>query len=560
MANPVHPWFKNYPEGVPHTVDISEYASLVDLFEQSFARFADRDAYQYLGKTMTYRELDLLSKNFADYLLTLGLARGARVALMLPNMLQFPIAMLGVLRAGMVVVTVNPLYTPRELQYQLKDSGAEALVILENCAHNYEKIMADTAVKHVVVTSVGEQIGLKGLLVDFVLKHVKKVVPAWCIPGSINFKAALQQGLSHPMPALRPQQDDIAFLQYTGGTTGVSKGAVLLHRKILANVLQVDLWLEPALKKHPIKQLVFLCALPLYHIFALTTCGMLGIRKGGLNILVPNPKDLGAFIQLMKHNPGIHIFPGVNTLFNALIHRPDFADVKFPNLLITIVGGMAVQQSVADAWKKMTGVPIIEGYGLSETSPVVCVNTALIEKYTGNTGLPVPGTEVTIRGDDGVESAPGQSGEVCVRGPQVMAGYWNRPEETAASTTSDGYFKTGDIGVMDEGGYVKLLDRKKDMIVVSGFKVFPYELEDLLGRLPGVLESAVVGIPDPDTGESVKVFIVRSDPSLTEQQVLDYCKEQLTNYKRPKHVVFKSELPKSNVGKILRRELRDLSV
>ncbi len=560
MANPVHPWFKSYPAGVPHTIDISGYASLVDLFEQSFAQFGERDAYQYLGKTMTYRELDQLSKNFADYLQTLGLARGARVALMLPNMLQFPIAMLGTLRAGMVVVTVNPLYTARELQYQLKDSGAQALVILEHCAHIFEKIRADTDVIHVVVTSVGEQIALKGMLVDFVLKHVRNVVPAWNIPGSINFKMALRLGQTHPRPAIHPAQDDIAFLQYTGGTTGVSKGAILLHRNILSNVLQIDVWLEPALKKHPINQLVFLCALPLYHIFALTACGMLGIRKGGLNILVPNPRDFRAFIKLMKNNPGIHIFPGVNTLFNALIHHPDFAAVKFPNLLVTIGGGMAVQQSVADAWRKMTGVPIVEGYGLSETSPVVCVNAALIEKYTGNTGLPVPGTEVTIRGDDGVEVPLGQSGEVCVRGPQVMAGYWNQPEETAASVTADGFFKTGDVGVMDEGGYVKLLDRKKDMIVVSGFKVFPCELEDLLGRLPGILESAAIGIPDPDTGESVKVFIVRSDPNLTEQHVLDYCREQLTNYKRPKHIVFRNDLPKSNVGKILRRVLRDLPV
>ena len=418
--------------------------------------------------------------------------------------------------------------------------------------------MASTSVRHVVVTSIGEHLGIKGRLVDFVLRHVKKVVPAWRIHGSIRFEAALRRGRVNPAGVVHPARDDIAFLQYTGGTTGVSKGAVLLHRNILSNVMQVDEWLEPALARHPINQLVFLCALPLYHIFALTACGLVGLRKGGLNILVPNPKDLGAFIKLMRQNPGIHIFPGVNTLFNALIHRPDFAEIRLPNLLVTIGGGMAVQQSVADKWQELTGVPIAEGYGLSETSPVACVNSPLIARYTGSAGLPVPGTEISIRGDDNVVMGPGESGEICIRGPQVMAGYWQRPDDTANVMTPDGFFKSGDIGTMDEGGYVKIIDRKKDMIVVSGFKVFPFELEDLLSRLPGVLESAVVGVPDDDTGEAVKAYIVKNDPSLTEEQVLAYCKEQLTNYKRPRQVVFKTELPKSNVGKILRRELRDL--
>ena len=558
MAEVNHPWFRNYPPGVPHDVDISAYGSLVDLFEESFSRHAARDAYLYLGKSMSYAELDRQSAEFSSYLQSLGLQRGARVAIMLPNMPQFPIAMVGALRAGMVVVNVNPLYTSRELEHQLRDSGAEALVILENVAHVYEKIMASTAVRHVVVTSIGEHIGVKGMLVDFVLRHVKKLVPAWRIPGSISFQAALRRGRQNPAGIVHPARDDIAFLQYTGGTTGVSKGAVLLHRNILSNVMQVDAWLEPALTRHPIDQLVFLCALPLYHIFALTACGLVGLRKGGLNILVPNPKDLGAFIKLIRQNPEIHLFPGVNTLFNALIHRPDFAEIRMPKLLVTIGGGMAVQQTVADKWQAMTGVPIAEGYGLSETSPVACVNSPLIERYTGSAGLPVPGTEISIRGDDNVVMDPGEPGEICIRGPQVMAGYWQRPEDTANVMTPDGFFKSGDIGTMDEGGYVRIVDRKKDMIVVSGFKVFPFEIEDLLSRLPGVLESAVVGVPDADTGESVKAFIVKNDPSLTAEQVMAYCKEQLTNYKRPKQVVFKTELPKSNVGKILRRELRDL--
>ena len=558
MADDNHPWFRNYPPGVPHDVDISAYGSLVDLFEESFSRYATRSAYLYLGRTMSYADLDRQSAEFSSYLQSLGLQRGARVAIMLPNMPQFPVTMVGALRAGMVVVNVNPLYTARELEHQLRDSGAEVLVILENVAHIFEKIMASTAVRHVVVTSIGEHIGAKGMLIDFVLRHVRKLVPAWRIPGSINFRAALRRGRQNPAGIVHPARDDIAFLQYTGGTTGVSKGAVLLHRNILSNVMQVDEWLEPALTRHPIDQLVFLCALPLYHIFALTACGLVGLRKGGLNILVPNPKDLGAFIKLIRQNPGIHIFPGVNTLFNALIHRPDFADVRMPKLLVTIGGGMAVQQSVADKWQAMTGVPIAEGYGLSETSPVACVNSPLIERYTGSAGLPVPGTEISIRGDDDVVMAPGESGEICIRGPQVMAGYWQRPQDTATVMTPDGFFKSGDIGTMDEGGYVRIVDRKKDMIVVSGFKVFPLELEDLLSRLPGVLESAVVGVPDEETGESVKAYIVKNDPSLTAEQVMAYCKEQLTNYKRPRQVVFKTELPKSNVGKILRRELRDL--
>ena len=552
------PWLKNYPEGVPENVDISGHSSLVALFEDSFNRFAQRTAYLYMGRALTYAQLDAQSRNFANYLQTLGLAPGARVAIMLPNVLQFPIAMIGALRAGYVVVNTNPLYTARELEHQLNDSGADVLIVLENFAHIFQSLLGKTHVKHVVVTSLGEHIGLKGKLVDFVVRHIKKLVPQWDIPGHISFSKALAVGRLQQTQAVTLTHDSIAFLQYTGGTTGVSKGAVLLHRNILANLEQVDLWLEPALRRRQIEQLVFLCALPLYHIFALTSCAMVGLREGGLNILVPNPKDIKGFIKLLGQHPEIHIFPGVNTLFNALMHHPDFAKVKLPNLLVTIGGGMAVQKQVADRWQEITGTPIVEGYGLSETSPVACVNTTLIERYTGTIGLPVPGTEVQILNDDGQEVELGSPGEIAIRGPQVMAGYWNKPKETELVMTPAGFFKTGDIGFMDQGGYVKIIDRKKDMIVVSGFKVFPNELEELIARLPGVLECAAIGVPDEHTGEAVKLFVVKEDAALTEEQIKVYCKEQLTNYKRPKQIVFRAELPKSNVGKILRRELRDL--
>ncbi len=552
------PWLKNYPKGVPENVDISGYSSLIALFEDAFKRFAQRQAYLYMGRALTYAQLDVQSRSFANYLQTLGLAPGARVAIMLPNVLQFPIAMIGALRAGLVVVNTNPLYTARELEHQLNDSGADVLIVLENFAHIFQSLLGKTPVKHVVVTSLGEHIGLKGKLVDFVVRHVKKLVPRWDIPDHVNFSQALAVGRLQQAQAVTLTHDSIAFLQYTGGTTGVSKGAVLLHRNILANLEQVDLWLEPALSRRPIEQLVFLCALPLYHIFALTSCAMVGLREGGLNILVPNPKDIAGLIKLLGQHPEIHIFPGVNTLFNALMHHPDFAKVKLPNLLVTIGGGMAVQKQVADRWQEITGTPIVEGYGLSETSPVACVNTTLIEEYTGTIGLPVPGTEIQILNDDGQEVELGSPGEIAIRGPQVMAGYWNKPEETAAVMTSNGFFKTGDIGFMDQGGYVKIIDRKKDMIVVSGFKVFPNELEEVIARLPGVLECAVIGVPDAQTGEAVKLFVVKKDATLTVEQIQAYCKEQLTNYKRPKQIVFRTELPKSNVGKILRRELRDL--
>jgi long-chain acyl-CoA synthetase len=557
MINPSKPWLQSYPKGVPHTLGESSYTSLVEMLEESFAKFSNRNACEYLGKFMTYRELDQQTRNFAAYLQTLGLESGARIAIMLPNVMQFQIAMMGALRAGLVVVNVNPLYTSRELEYQLKDSGASALIILENFAHVYQKIAQNVSVKKVIVTSLGELIGIKGKVVDFVVRHIKKLVPSWELPASIPFKEALKIGASSSYVKPFISLDDIAFLQYTGGTTGVSKGAVLLHRNILANAKQIEVWLEPGLKGQQIDQMVFLCALPLYHIFALTACAVFGARIGAMLIMVPNPRDIPGFIKLLKSHPNIHIFPGVNTLFNALIHRPEFLKIKLPNLLVTIGGGMAMQKVVADEWQKLTGIPIAEGYGLSETSPVACVNTPLIEHFTGHVGLPVPGTEVMILGDNNIELPLGQAGEICIKGPQVMTEYWNMPEETRNAFTSDGYFRSGDIGFMDQNGYVKIIDRKKDMIIVSGFKVYPNEVEEVLSLMPGILECAVIGTPDEETGEAVKAFIVKRDADISEEQVLDYCKQQLTNYKRPKKIIFRAELPKTNVGKILRRELRD---
>jgi long-chain acyl-CoA synthetase len=557
MPNPSKPWLQSYPDGVPHTIGELSHASLVEMLEESFAKFPSRNACEYLGKFMTYRELDQQSRNFAAYLQSLGLETGSRIAIMLPNVMQFQIAMMGALRAGLVVVNVNPLYTSRELEYQLKDTGASALVILENFAHVYQKIAQKVSVKKVIVTSLGEFIGTKGKVVDFVVRHIKKVVPSWELAESIRFKEALKIGASSSYVKPSISIDDIAFLQYTGGTTGVSKGAVLLHRNILANAKQIEVWLEPGLRGKQIDQMIFLCALPLYHIFALTACAVFGARIGAMLIMVPNPRDIPGFIKLLKSHPNIHIFPGVNTLFNALIHRPEFSNIKLPNLLVTIGGGMAMQKVVADEWQRLTGVPIAEGYGLSETSPVACVNTPLIQSFTGHVGLPVPGTEVVILGDNNIELPLGQAGEICIKGPQVMTEYWNMPEETRNAFTPDGYFRSGDIGLMDENGYVKIIDRKKDMIIVSGFKVYPNEVEEVLSEMPGILECAVIGTPDEETGEAVKAFIVKRDADLSEDQVLEYCKQQLTNYKRPKKIIFRSELPKTNVGKILRRELRD---
>ncbi len=555
--NSEKPWLNNYPAGVPHEIELTHYQSLVEIFEESFQRYPKRSVLESMGKTLTYRELELLSEDFAAYLQTLGLEPGSRVAIMFPNVTEYLVAMLGTLRAGFVVVNVNPLYTSRELEHQLKDSGAEVLVMLENFCHIYQAIAAQVALKKVIVSSLGELQGMKGVLINLMVHRVKKLVPPWDFP-CIRFKKVLKLGKIRSFTRPSINLNDIAFLQYTGGTTGISKGAILLHRNLLANLMQIEAWLEPCLKHAKQEQLVFLCALPLTHIFALTACALLGLRKGGLLILVPNPRDISGFIKMLIKHPNINIFPGVNTLFHALIHRPEFLKVKLPHLLVTIGGGMAVQKKTADLWQKFTGIPIAQGYGLSETSPVVSVNTPLVESFNGTIGMPMPSTDVIILDDDGIELPNGTPGEICIKGPQVMAGYWNQTEETKRFTTVDGFFKSGDIGIINDDGYITIVDRKKDMIVVAGFKVFPNEIEEVISQLPGVKECAVIGAPHRKLGEIVKAFIVKDDQHLTEARVIQYCKEQMTSYKRPRKIIFVKELPKSNVGKILRRELRAL--
>ena len=556
QMNAQKPWLKNYLEGVPHEIDLAGHTSIVDFIEESFSKYPERIAIESMGYTISYRQLDVLSKDFAAYLQTLGLDTGARIAIMFPNVPQYLIAMMGTLRAGFVVVNINPLYTARELEHQLQDSGASILVMLENFAHVYQEIAEQGLVKKVIVSSLGETLGPKGVIINLVARHIKKLIPHWSFP-CVKFNQALKLGAGHGLTRPNLTQNDIAFLQYTGGTTGVSKGAVLLHRNILANIIQIESWLKPALKDRH-QQLVFLCALPMTHIFALTACGLLGMRKGGKLLLVANPRDITGFIKLLMKHPDINIFPGVNTLFHALIHRPEFTNVKLPNLLVTIGGGMAVQKKTAELWQKMMGVPIAQGYGLSETSPVVCVNTPFVKEFTGSIGMPVPSTDVLILDDDGVEVPFGVPGEICIKGPQVMAGYWNRPEETKQFITPEGYFKSGDIGIMSPEGFVQIVDRKKDMIVVAGFKVFPNEIEEVISSMPGVRECAVIGLPHRKLGEIVKAYIVKDKPELTEAQVIQYCKEQMTSYKRPRKIAFIDEMPKSNVGKILRRHLRDL--
>jgi long-chain acyl-CoA synthetase len=556
QMNAQKPWLKNYLEGVPHEIDLAGHTSIVDFIEESFSKYPERIAIESMGHTISYRQLDVLSKDFAAYLQTLGLDTGARIAIMFPNVPQYLIAMLGTLRAGFVVVNINPLYTARELEHQLQDSGASILVMLENFAHVYQEIAEQGLVKKVIVSSLGETLGPKGVIINLVARHIKKLIPHWSFP-CVKFNQALKLGAGHGLTRPNLTQNDIAFLQYTGGTTGVSKGAVLLHRNILANIIQIESWLEPALKDRH-QQLVFLCALPMTHIFALTACGLLGMRKGGKLLLVANPRDITGFIKLLMKHPDINIFPGVNTLFHALIHRPEFTNMKLPNLLVAIGGGMAVQKKTAELWQKMMGVPIAQGYGLSETSPVVCVNTPFVKEFTGSIGMPVPSTDVLILDDDGVEVPFGVPGEICIKGPQVMAGYWNRPEETKQFITPEGYFKSGDIGIMSPEGFVQIVDRKKDMIVVAGFKVFPNEIEDVISSMPGVRECAVIGLPHRKLGEIVKAYIVKDKPELTEAQLIQYCKEQMTSYKRPRKIAFIDEMPKSNVGKILRRHLRDL--
>ncbi len=552
------PWLAAYPQGVPADIDPTQYQSLVQLMEQAFRDYADRTAYSFMGKDISFGETDALSRRLAAYLQGLGLARGDRVALMMPNVPQYPVAVAAVLRAGFVVVNVNPLYTPRELEHQLKDSGAKAIVIIENFAATLQACIANTAVKHVVLCAMGDRLGLKGLLVNYVVRSVKKLVPPYQLPGAVRFNDALAKGASaaFSQPELTP--DDIALLQYTGGTTGVSKGAVLLHRNVIANVLQSEAWNAPATSKIPAgEQPTAVCALPLYHIFAFTVNMMLSMRTGGKTILIPNPRDLAAVLkELSRHR--FHSFPAVNTLFNGLAHHPQFNTVDWSHLKVSVGGGMAVQAAVAKLWLEKTGCPICEGYGLSETSPSASCNPVTAKEFSGSIGVPIPSTYMRILDDDGHDiSATGQPGEIAIKGPQVMAGYWQRPDETAKVMAEDGYFKTGDIGTMDERGYFKVVDRKKDMVLVSGFNVYPNEVEDVVALMPGVLECAVVGVPDDRTGEAVKLVIVKKDPALTEAQVREFCKANLTGYKQPKVVEFRTELPKTPVGKILRRELRD---
>ncbi len=552
------PWLAAYPQGVPADIDPTQYQSLVQLMEQAFRDYADRTAYSFMGKDISFGETDALSRRLAAYLQGLGLARGDRVALMMPNVPQYPVAVAAVLRAGFVVVNVNPLYTPRELEHQLKDSGAKAIVIIENFAATLQACIANTAVKHVVLCAMGDRLGLKGLLVNYVVRNVKKLVPPYQLPGAVRFNDALAKGAlaAFSQPELTP--DDIALLQYTGGTTGVSKGAVLLHRNVIANVLQSEAWNAPATSKIPAgEQPTAVCALPLYHIFAFTVNMMLSMRTGGKTILIPNPRDLAAVLkELSRHR--FHSFPAVNTLFNGLAHHPQFNTVDWSHLKVSVGGGMAVQAAVAKLWLEKTGCPICEGYGLSETSPSASCNPVTAKEFSGSIGVPIPSTYMRILDDDGHDiSATGQPGEIAIKGPQVMAGYWQRPDETAKVMAEDGYFKTGDIGTMDERGYFKVVDRKKDMVLVSGFNVYPNEVEDVVALMPGVLECAVVGVPDDRTGEAVKLVIVKKDPALTEAQVREFCKANLTGYKQPKVVEFRTELPKTPVGKILRRELRD---
>jgi long-chain acyl-CoA synthetase len=551
-------WLESYPPGVPADIDPDQYGSLVQMLEQAFRSYAKRPAYVCMDKFLSYAELDAHSRRLGAWLQGLGLKQGARVAIVLPNVLQYPIALAAILRAGYIVVNVNPLYTPRELEHQLNDSGSEAVIILENFASKLEQVLPRTAVKHIVVASMGDMLGVvKGTLVNFVVRHVKKLVPAFSLPNALRFPQALARGGVLKLTPVELSASDPAFLQYTGGTTGVAKGATLTHRNVIANVLQSELWARPGLDRPPrVESLTIICALPLYHIFALTACAMWGARLGALNVLIPNPRDIQGFVkELAKYR--FNMLPAVNTLYNALLQEPDFARLDFSGLKIVNGGGMAVLPSVNAQWQKTTGVSIIEGYGLSETAPVATCNRTDSTEFSGNIGLPLPSTEIAILDDEGRALAPGQAGEIAIRGPQVMAGYWNRPDETARAMTADGFFKSGDIGVMDQHGYIKIVDRKKDMILVSGFNVYPNELEAVIAAHPGVLECACVGVPDPHSGEAVKVFVVRRDPKLGREALTAYCRAQLAAYKRPKYIEFRDTLPKSNVGKILRRALRD---
>jgi long-chain acyl-CoA synthetase len=548
-------WLKHYPPGVPATIDVDQFSSVGELFTTSVSRFGPRSAYINMDKAISYEELDRLSAAFAAYCQTvLKLPPAARIALMMPNLLQYPVCLFGALRAGYTVVNCNPLYTERELEHQLKDSGAEAIVIVENFAHVLSKVIERTPVKHVIVTELGDLLDFaKRLLVNAVVKHVKKMVPPWTIPGALRLRDVLAEGARLRLRPVEVGHDDVAFLQYTGGTTGVSKGAILTHRNIVANLQQAHAWISPVLND----QEIIITALPLYHIFSLTANCLTFLKVGATNVLITNPRDIPGFVKEMAKYR-FSAITGVNTLFNALNNNPDFGRLNFDALHIALGGGMAVQQAVAERWKQITGVPLVEAYGLTETSPAAAMNPLDLAEYNGCVGMPVPSTEVAIRDDEGLDLPLDQAGELCIRGPQVMRGYWNRPDETAKVIMADGFLRTGDIAVVDERGYIKIVDRKKDMILVSGFNVYPSEIDDVVAMHPGVLEAAAVGVPDEKTGEGVKLFVVKLDPDLTEAQVLAHCRAHLTGYKIPRQVVFRGDLPKTNVGKILRRALRDL--
>jgi len=550
------PWLENYPAGVPEQIDVSQYASVPAVFEEAFTRFRDRPAFASFGRQLSYGQIDEMSRQFAGYLTgVLKLGKGDRIAIMMPNVLQYPIALFGALRAGLVVVNTNPMYTARELKHQLEDTGARAIVVLDNFAGTLQHVVAETQVQHVITTGIGDLLGFpKGPLINFVLKHVKKMVPAFDLPQAVRFRDALARGAAHPLQPVTLTHDDIAFLQYTGGTTGVAKGAMLTHGNMVANMLQAAAWIGTDLVK-PGEE-VIITALPLYHIFSLTANGLVFMRLGGLNWLITNPRDMPGFVKELRKS-GFTALTGVNTLFNGLLNTPGFSELDFSKLHLTLGGGMAVQRAVAERWKKITGCALAEAYGLTETSPAVCINPLDLKEYNGSIGLPVPSTNVAIWSEDGTPLPVGEVGELMVHGPQVMKGYWNRPDETAKVLGADGWLHTGDIAKMDANGYFYIVDRKKDMILVSGFNVYPNEVEDAVMAHPGVLEVAAVGVPDEHSGEVVKLFVVRKDPNLTEEALKQFCRENLTGYKRPKLIEFRDSLPKSNVGKILRRELRD---
>jgi long-chain acyl-CoA synthetase len=558
------PWLSQYPEGVPADADVGAYRNLADVLEAAFRRHPRRAALCCMESRMSFGELDELSASLGGWLQTLGLERGDRIALMMPNVPQYLIALAAVLRAGFVVVNVNPLYTARELQHQLQDSGAKAIIVLENFASTLEEVIEHVGVRHVVLASLGEMLGFwRGRLINFAVRHVRRMVPEFSLPLDggrtvTRFGEALERGSRRSLKRVDIAPGDVAFLQYTGGTTGVSKGATLLHRNVVANLMQCEAWFKPMLNKVSDQQLTIVCALPLYHIFALTICALMGAHFGAMNLLIPNPRDFPGFIRTLSRHR-VNMFPGVNTLFNALVNDPEFARLDFSGLVVSNGGGMAVQKATAERWLRITGCPIVEGYGLSETSPVATSNRLDLQEFSGTIGLPVPSTEISIRDDTGRDVAIGEPGEICIRGPQVMAGYWNRPDETAKVMTADGFFKSGDVGVMDERGYIRIVDRKKDMILVSGFNVYPNEIEQVVSLHPGVLECAAIGIPDEKSGEAVKLYVVRNDGTLSEDDLMRYCRDNFTAYKRPKYIEFRDELPKSNVGKILRRELRQSS-